>query len=310
MNSAPPSSYDTVGPSAFLTAAVPRAGFADYVELTKPRLSFLSVLTAAVGYLAARPPWSGSTLLGVFLGTAMAAGGVAALNQWMEADVDALMRRTRDRPIPAGKIATGSAFVVGAGLCAGGLALLFGAVNGLSALFALATMVCYLAIYTPAKRWSRWSTELGAVAGALPPLIGWTAAGGPVAGLGLILFGVLLFWQMPHFMAIAWIYRKDYAAVQFPMLAVRDAGGGRVAGWSVVNTLLLVGTTLLPVRLGYCSPAYGAAAAALGGWFLWQAVRFLRPAGREPAARRLFFASICYLPLLLAALVIDRMVFF
>ena len=309
MNSAPPPSYDAVGPAAFLTEAAPRAGFADYLELTKPRLSFLSVLTAAVGYLAARPPWSGPTLLCVFLGTALAAGGVAALNQWMEADVDAFMRRTRDRPIPSGKITTGSAFVVGAGLCAGGLALLFGAVNGLSALFALATMVCYLAIYTPAKRWSRWSTELGAVAGALPPLIGWTAAGGRVSGLGLILFGVLLFWQMPHFMAIAWIYRKDYAAVRFPMLAVRDAGGGRVAAWSLANTVLLVATTLLPVSLGYCGAVYGVAAAGLGGWFLWRAIRFLRPARREPAARRLFFASICYLPLLLAALVIDRIVF-
>lgn len=310
MNPAPPPAYGAAGPAAFLTAAAPRAGFGDYLELTKPRLSFLSVLTAAVGYLAALPPWSGSTLLGVLLGTAMAAGGVAALNQWMEADVDALMRRTHDRPIPAGRISTGSAFVLGWGLCAGGLALLFADVNGLSALFALATMVCYLAIYTPAKRWSRWATELGAVAGALPPLIGWTAATGRVSGLGLILFGILLFWQLPHFMAIAWIYRRDYAAANFPMLSVRDTGGGRVAAWALVNTVLLVGVTFLPLSLGFGSVCYGAVAAALGGWFLWRAVRFLRPAGREQAARRLFFASICYLPLLLGALVGDRIVFF
>jgi protoheme IX farnesyltransferase len=310
MNSPPQPSLNTAGPVRLLAAARPAAGFADYLELTKPRLSFLSVLTAVIAYLSARPAWSGPILLCVTLGTAAAAGGVAALNQWLEADIDALMRRTQDRPIPAGKVTTGSAFVLGWGLCAGGLALLFAEVGGLSALFALATMICYLAIYTPAKRWSRWSTELGAVAGALPPLIGWTAAEHRVSGLGWVLFGVLLFWQMPHFLAIAWSYRRDYAAAGFPMLSVRDAGGGRVAAWSLAHTSLLVLVSLLPVALGYCSAAYGAAAAALGGWFLWRAIGFLRPAGREPAARRLFLVSICYLPLLLGALVIDRMVFF
>ena len=188
-----------------------KAGFSDYLELTKPRLSFLSVLTAMVGYLAVLPGLSGVegparngwTLLYVLLGTAMAAGGVAALNQWLEADTDALMSRTRSRPIPSGRVTTGSAFVLGWSLCAAGLALLFAKVNGLSASFALATMVCYLALYTPAKRWSRWATEIGALAGALPPLIGWAAAEGRVSTLGWILFGVLFFWQIPHFMAIA-----------------------------------------------------------------------------------------------------------
>jgi protoheme IX farnesyltransferase len=310
MNPVPHPSYEPAGRAQALAGAEPQAGFADYLELTKPRLSLLSVLTAAAAYLAARQPWNGAALLSVLAGTALAAGGVAALNQWLEADVDALMRRTRDRPIPSGRITTGSAFVLGWALCAGGLALLFAEVGGLAAIFALATMVCYLALYTPAKRWSRWSTELGAVAGALPPLIGWTAADGRVSGLGWIVFGVLLFWQMPHFMAIAWTYRRDYAAAEFPMLAVRDAGGGRVAAWSLIHTVLLVGVSLLPVPLGYCNAVYGAAAAGLGGWFLWRAVAFTRAAGREAAARRLFLASIGYLPLLLVALVLDRLVFF
>ena len=289
--------------------ARPLARFADYVELTKPRLSLLSVLTALVGYLAALPARADWRLLALLAGTAACAGGVAALNQWLEAETDARMRRTRDRPIPSGRVSTGSAFVLGWGLCAGGLGLLFAEVNGLSASLALATVVCYLALYTPAKRWSHWSTEICAIAGALPPLIGWTAAAGRISGLGGILFAVLFFWQIPHFMAISWIYRKDYEAVNFPMLPVRDAAGGRVAAWSFICSAVLVAVTLLPFEFGFSHAAYGVAAAGLGLWFLWRAAAFLRPAGREAAARRLFFTSIIYLPLLLAALVIDRTVF-
>ena len=299
--------YGPANPAALLSAAATHAEFSDYLELTKPRLSLLSVLTALVGYLAARPERSSWMLLPLLIGTALSAGGVAALNQWLEADTDARMRRTRDRPIPSGRVSTGSAFVLGWGLCLGGLALLFAKVNSLSAAFALATMVCYLALYTPSKRWSRWSTEIGAVAGALPPLIGWAAAEGRVSALGWILFGLLFFWQIPHFMAIAWTYRQDYATVNFPMLAVRDASGSRVAAWSFVCAAILVVVTLLPAWLGFCGKAYGVAAAVLGAWFLWKAAAFLRPAGREQSARRLFLASILYLPLVLAVLVIDRL---
>jgi protoheme IX farnesyltransferase len=309
MNSDAPVSPEALPSAGLLAAAPARAGWADYFELTKPRLSLLSVLTALVGYLAARPAWNMAALLGVLLGTALAAGGVAALNQWLEADVDGVMRRTRDRPIPSGRVTTGSAFVLGWSLCVAGLGLLFARVNGLAALMALGTMVSYLALYTPAKRWSRWSTEMGAVAGALPPLIGWAAAEGRISALGWILFGMLFLWQIPHFMAIAWNYRLDYAAVNFPMLSVRDAGGGRVAAWSLTSTMALVAVTALPVLLGLCGVLYGVAAAGLGAWFLRRAVAFMRRNERERAARRLFFASILYLPLLLAALVIDRILF-
>jgi protoheme IX farnesyltransferase len=290
-------------------AATP-AKFSDYLELTKPRLSLLSVLTALAGYAAARPEANTTRLILVALGTSLAAGGVAALNQWLESDTDALMRRTADRPIPAGKIATGSAFVIGSGMCVVALFILFALVNYISAGFALLTMVSYLCWYTPAKRWSRWSTEIGAIAGAFPPLIGWTAAEGRVSELGWILFGVLFFWQIPHFMAIAWTYRRDYSAVHFPMLPVRDEKGGLVALWSLITTIALVVVSLLPWALGLATVWSGATAVAGGLWFLWCAIIFLRSEGRDIAARKLFLCSIAYLPIVLGALVADRIIHF
>ena len=289
-----------------ISTTVPRAAVSDYVELTKPRLSALSVLTALISYLVARTGQMGWHFVFVAVGTAFCAGGVAAINQYMEADTDALMRRTADRPIPSGRVAPGTAFVIGWVMSLSGLAMLDAFVNGPSAFFALMTMVCYLALYTPAKRWSRWSTEIGAVAGALPPLIGWTAAEGHVSALGAVLFGILLFWQIPHFMAIAWLYRRDYAAVKFPMLSVRDESGRIVAIWSLINTVALVIVSLLPTFLGFTSYAYLAVAAAAGGWFLWRAVAFVLPERREVSARRLFFASLSYLPILLLAMLADR----
>jgi heme o synthase len=286
-------------------ASPPR--FRDYVELTKPRLSLLSVLTALVGYLAARPPADSTKLLLLVIGTSLAAGGVAALNQWLEVDTDAQMRRTAGRPLPTGKVPTGSAFVLGWLMCIAALFLLFATVDRFAALFTLLTIVCYLGWYTPAKRWSIWSTEIGAIAGAFPPLIGWTAAEGRVTALGWILFGILYFWQIPHFMSIAWTYRRDYSVVHFPMLPVRDEAGGKVAVWSLINTLALLVVSLLPVMLGLATKAYGLAAAVFGGWFLWRAILFVNPQGRDVTARKLFFASIAYLPLLLAALVADRL---
>jgi len=287
-------------------APAPRAHFSDFLELTKPRLSLLSVLTALVGYLAAKPPrdWLKLTLLVV--GTSLAAGGVAALNQWMEADTDARMKRTAHRPIPAGKIPTGSAFVLGILMCIVALFLTFALVGKLAALFTLLTIFSYVGWYTPAKRWSRFSTEIGAIAGALPPLIGWAAAEGRVSALGWILFGILFFWQMPHFMAIAWTYRRDYSEVDFPMLPVRDEAGGKVAAWSFVNALALLIVSLLPGLLGLTGPFYFCAAAGCGGWFVWRAAEFLKPVTRDFTARRLFFTSLAYLPIVLGSLVLDR----
>ena len=283
------------------------ARLADYLELTKPRLSLLSVVTALVGYFAARPAHSPARIVFLALGASLAAGGVAALNQWIECDTDARMNRTAQRPIPTGRIATGSAYVLGWGMCFVALIVLFTKVGKLSALFTLLTIASYLGCYTPAKRLSRWSTEIGAIAGAFPPLIGWSAAEGGVSALGWILFGVLFFWQIPHFMAIAWIYRSDYRAVNFPMLPVRDPSGARVARWSLLATLALVVVSLLPPLLGLASAWYGAWACVVGACFLWRAAAFLRSADRDTGARRLFLFSLAYLPLLLGALVADRL---
>ncbi len=300
-------------PSAEATQAAPAASsFRDLLELTKPRLSFLSVLTTLVGYAAARPGWHPQEFLFLCLGTCACAGGVAALNQWMERDTDARMERTADRPLPSGRIPPGNAFVLGWGLCAFGLGCLMGKVTGLAAFFALSTIVSYLAVYTPAKRGSRWSTELGAVAGAFPPLIGWAAGEGgrvQVGALGWILFGILLTWQIPHFMAVAWTYRHDYARVNFPMLTTRDPDGGAVARWSLANAVALVALCLLPAFLGLATRGYAAVTALLGVWFLVRSVAFLRPATRDVMARKLFLCSIAWLPLQLGALVIDRVYF-
>ncbi len=283
------------------------AKFRDYLALTKPRLSMLSVITALVGYFAARPASNPGKLTLLLVGTSLAAGGVAALNQWLEHETDAQMKRTADRPIPSGKVATGSAFVLGWLMCVVALFILFAWVDRLAALFTLATIVSYLGWYTPAKRRSIWSTEIGAIAGAFPPLIGWCAGEGRVSTLGWILFAILFFWQIPHFMAIAWTYRRDYSAVHFPMLPVRDEAGGRVAMWALVNSIALLVVTLLPVALGLASKAYGLAAAVIGAWFVWRAIAFLQADTRDAMARKLFFASIIFLPLVLGALVADRL---
>jgi protoheme IX farnesyltransferase len=290
-------------------AAAPRASWRHYLELTKPRLSFMSVTTAMVGYAAAVPNWEWQRTLVVMLGTALCAGGVAALNMWMESDTDALMQRTAQRPLPAGIVQPGSAFVLGWALCLAGLAILFSLVNGLSAFLALATVVAYLAIYTPAKRWSRWNTELGAISGALPPLIGWAAAGRSNPGLGWSLFAILYAWQMPHFFSLAWTYRKDYAAAGMPMLSVVDPTGTRLSRRTFIWTAVLSAASVFPTLLGYCSWYFFAVAVLLDLWMLKSAFVFLNPQKRDKEARRLFFITLGYLPLLLGLLVADRFIF-
>lgn len=300
MLSSPPSATAPHG------AALPKktARFADYLELTKPRLSALSVLTALAGYFCADGFEITSAFYSMLIGAAACAGGVAALNQWLEAGTDALMRRTASRPIPGGRITSGSAFVLGWALTLAGLATLFVRVNGLSAFCALATVITYLALYTPAKRRSRFSAEIGAVAGALPPLIGWAANDHRSAPFAYILFFILFLWQIPHFMAIAWMHRRDYERAAFPMLAVRDGGGGRVAAYSLLCAIALVAVGALPFFIARAGVAYLAATLALGGYFVMRAAAFLLSRQRETAARRLFHASVIWLPLQLAALVL------
>ena len=290
------------------TAARHRAasGVADYVALAKPRLNLLVVATSAAGYYlgsTSRPDWLPMILAG--LGTALVASGAAVLNQVAECDTDALMRRTRNRPLPAGRVTAGDARVFGVALAACGVLLLGVTANLVAAALALATIGVYLAIYTPMKRRSAMATLVGAVPGALPPLIGWAAARGTVSTGGLTLFAIVFLWQIPHFMAIAWIYRDDYARAGFPMLSVVEPDGRSTGRQALVYALALLPVSLLPTFVGVAGWIYFWAAFVLGLGMVGLSARF---AARrlDSAARALFFASITYLPLLWAAMILDH----
>lgn len=276
-----------------------------YYELTKPRLSFLSVVTAVIGYLAADPSRDFGVLASLLIGTSLAAGGAAVLNQWLEREADALMVRTKDRPIPSGQIAPYNALMFGLGLSIFGAYLLYAGANPLAGVLTAATITSYVLLYTPLKKLTTWNTLVGAVPGALPPLIGWAAAEGRISTLGWILFAILFLWQMPHFFAIAWTYRKDYLKGGFIMLSNADENGAKVARQSFAFAIALVICTLLPTLLGYASWGYGAVAIIAGCYILRPAWRFLSQEERDTPARRLFIASIFYLPALLIPLVLD-----
>ena len=277
-----------------------------YYELTKPRLSLLSIITALVGYLAAMPDRNVSVLLNFLIGTGLCAAGAATLNQWWERHEDALMTRTKTRPLPAKLVEPGSALLLGIILSVVGVAQLGWGTNTLAAALGAATILSYVVIYTPMKKMTRWATEVGAISGAIPPLIGWAAAEGRISSLGWALFGILAFWQIPHFMAIAWSFRKDYAVAGFPMLSVIDPEGNKVARWSLINAVALFIVSLLPVVLGQTNWIYAVTAFGFGIWFLKKAYDFLSPTDRDSTARKLFFNSIFYLPAVLFSLVIDR----
>lgn len=279
---------------------------ADLAELVKARLTFLVLITTAVGFLAG---WRGAidliALAHAVIGTAFAAAGAAALNQWWEHKYDALMLRTRMRPIPAGRMSAREGLVVGTVLGIGGVAYLAIATNLISAALAAATIAIYLFAYTPLKRISVSNTLIGAIPGALPPLIGWSAARNDLALPAWTLFAILFFWQLPHFFAIGWIYREDYNRAGFVMLSARDLGGKRTGGQSVFFTVLLLLASVTPVWVGIASSLFVVVALSLGGLFLVLAIRFQRSANLA-TARQLFLASIIYLPLLLGALVLTR----
>lgn len=277
--------------------------------LTKPRLSLLSVLTAVVAYAAAHPDWAWVRSGALIVGTGLAAGGALTLNQWRERDSDCIMERTQDRPLPAGQVTPVLALGWGLGLSVAGTVLLAAWVNLPAAAVAAATILLYVLAYTPMKRRSRWATEVGAVPGALPPLIGWLAAEGRIAPLGWGLFAILFFWQMPHFFAIGWVCRHEYRLAEFPLLPARDATGRRTAAWSLAHAVALVAVSLLPWAWGFAGRIYGATAMAAGAGFLALAVRFLvhaEPVARDRAARQLFTGSLAYLPLVFLVLLLDR----
>jgi protoheme IX farnesyltransferase len=278
-----------------------------WADLIKARLTTLVVLTTAAGFYAG---WQGgmnwTLLLHTVLGTALVASGAAALNQLFERDYDARMRRTENRPLPSGRLTPDTVLIVGGALSAIGLLYLSAAVNLLTAALGAATLISYVWIYTPLKRVTTLNTAIGAIPGAIPPLMGWTAARGDISGGGWALFAILFFWQLPHFLAIAWMYREDYARAGFAMLPVIDPDGRRTASQALSHTLGLLPVSLSPFVFKLAGPIYLASALILGAIFAMAAFRFARELS-VARARGLFFVSIIYLPLLLAALALDKL---
>jgi heme o synthase len=278
-----------------------------YADLFKARLTLLVLLTTAVGfYLGFRGPVDYLLMLHTLVGTALVASGASALNQLFEREYDARMRRTQDRPLPSGRLQPQTVLVVGSAAAVMGLVYLAQAVNLTTSLIGAFTLVSYLFVYTPLKRVTWLNTAAGAIPGALPPLIGWTAARGDLGGAGWALFAIQVFWQIPHFMAIAWIYRDEYARAGFKMLPVVDPEGRRTGHQAVGCTLALLPLSLCPYFFGLTGLLYFTGALLLSLAFLWCAVQFARQRS-VLRARQLFFVSILYLPLLLAAMVLDKL---
>lgn len=279
---------------------------ADLAELVKARLTLLVLLTTAVGfYLGSESPINYMALFHVVFGTAAAAAGAAALNQWWERRDDALMRRTKTRPIPSGRMPALQGLLVGIVLAVFGIGYLAIVCNLLSAALAAITIAIYIFAYTPLKHASSANTAVGAIPGAIPPMIGWAAARGNIGAGAWSLFAIIFLWQLPHFFAIAWMYREDYSRAGFRMISSDDRTGERSASQSVFFCILLLVIAGLPAFLGIANFVYLAIELLLGGLFIAVAMRFLRM--RTPgAARSLFIASIVYLPLLLGALVLTK----
>jgi len=287
-------------------AAPDKSWFAVYSDLVKARLTFLVLLTTLVGfYVGVQGPVDYALMTHALLGTALLACGAAALNQLWERDLDAKMRRTQDRPLPSGRLQPDTVLLFGGVCSVGGLAYLAFAVNLLTSLLGAVTLISYLFVYTPLKRVTWLNTAIGGIPGALPPLMGWTAARGELTSEGWSLFAILFCWQIPHFLAIAWMYREDYAKAGFVMLPSVDPDGHRTGHQAVSHTLGLLPISLLPFLFRLAGPVYLAGAFVLGLLFLGCAILFSRQLTLV-RARQLFFVSILYLPLLLGLMVLDK----
>ena len=283
-----------------------RDRLAAYAELTKPRITFLIVLTSAAGFALASPGSVDYLALGrAMLGIALLSSGIATLNQYIERDLDALMRRTADRPLPSGKLSPREALVFGVALTVLAQVYLAVLVNPLTALLGLTVISGYLFGYTPLKTKTSLSTMVGAFPGAVPPLIGWAAARGEVSIEAWVLFAILFLWQFPHFLAIAWMYREDYSRAKILMLPVVEQNGRVTAQQIVVYTVLLLPVSLLPTVLGISGKIYLVGAIILGLLFLYSSVRAALSKSRQEA-KRLLLASVIYLPLLFILMVINR----
>jgi len=280
-----------------------------FFELTKARIIGMVLVVVTVGFflsLRTQADWAVLTLLmHTLLGTGLVAGGANALNQYLEAEYDGQMVRTQDRPLPSGRLSRGEALAFGAGIAGGGLLYLALQVNLLCALLTGLTLTSYIFLYTPMKRRTAMCVYIGAVPGALPPVIGWAAGAGTISIEAWLLFAILFFWQLPHFAAIAWQYRDDYARAGYPMLSVIDRDGLRTSFHVVTHSVGLLIMSVLPVLAGRQGSVYGIGAVLLGAAFLACGVLFII---RKTAAAARFhvLASVTYLPLLFALMMIDR----
>lgn len=292
--------------SVALDAAAAGRRAADFVTLTKPRLNFLVVLTALAGYaLGVEPGAPVAALVHTVLGTALVAGGASALNQVWEKDTDRLMRRTRLRPLPDLRVRPADALWFGVGLSVAGLVELWVFTNALAAIVAALTLVSYVLFYTPLKLRTSLSTIIGAVPGALPAVIGWVAATGQASIEAWVLFAIVFMWQMPHFLAIGWMYRDDYAGAGIPLLPVIQPDGRSTGRQAVLYAGAMIPVTMLPSFVGLASPYYMVGALVLGLVVLVLSVEFAATRSLV-SARRLFFGTILYLPLLWGLLLTDH----
>lgn len=280
--------------------------FADLIELTKPRITSLVLVTTAIGYfMGTQGPLDVARLVNTLLATALVAGGASALNQYLERDLDGLMRRTADRPLPQGRLSPVTALAFGVALCIAGVLYLALVTNLLAGTLAALTVASYLFLYTPLKRVTPLSTVVGAVPGALPPVGGWAAATGSLSNEAWVLFAIVFLWQLPHFLAIGWMYREDYGRANYPMLPVLDRAGYTTGRHMIAWSVGLIPVSLMPTLMNLTGVFYFFAALALGLMFLASSVLF---AARRTTldARRLFLVSILYLPLLWAFMVLDK----
>ena len=286
--------------------ATTRSTLADYLELTKPRITLMVMITAMVGFVMASPrAVDGGALAAALLGTALVAAGASCLNMVIERDIDARMQRTSRRPLPAGRLRPAEALTFGLAVTTVGLVQLGWSSGAAAAAVAAVTWASYLFLYTPLKPHTSLSTVVGAFPGALPPVIGWAAARGTIDGGAFVLFAILFLWQIPHFLAIAWIYRDDYARGGLRMLPVEDPQGLVTGRQAVANSLALLVVSLIPVLARMAGGLYLIGAVVLGVAFV-AAASVAAVRRTIPAARGLFLASVLYLPALCGLLLLDR----
>lgn len=294
-------------PTAIEVTAVKRSTrVMEYFELTKPRLTMLSVFTTLGGfYMASQGPLDLSLLVHTIIGTFMSGAGCGALNMYVEREHDAQMRRTMARPLPSGRLVPAEALLFGLFLAIGGVIYLALAVNMLTAILAATTVISYVLMYTPLKRISTLNTVVGAIPGAIPPVMGWAAVRGSIGTEAWVLFALLFFWQMPHFLALAWMYRNDYERAGYKILSVLDRDGGSTSRQILLYTSALLPVSLLGTAIGMTGPYYFYCALVLGLGFLGFGIR-LAITRKNKHAKHLFYYSLLYLPIVMLAMALDR----